>query len=286
MNKKTILSLVTLLLVVFALLAYKFIADRNKAELDTRWAASVETNQQVLDHSLWQAILDDYLVSDTDTGVNLFDYAGLIDDGRETLNEYLDALSSTNPLLLNRAEQKSYWINLYNAATVALIVDNYPLASITDIAGPVGSFGPWDNDAVVVNSIALSLNDIEHRIIRPIYNDYRIHFAVNCASIGCPNLSAEAFSSSNAEQLLDSAANEFVTHPRGLRLDGNQLQLSSLFDWYAEDFGSNQSQLLETLGAHASPETESALAQFEGQAEFAYDWSLNGYCSIDNECGE
>lgn len=285
-NKKYILAFIALALVATISLGYKIlVADRNKSELDTRWAASVESNPEVFDHSDWQTILDDYLVSDTDSGVNLFDYSGLIDDGREPLDQYIDAMTSIDPLSYNRAEQKAYWINLYNAVTVAVILNNYPLVSITDIGGKVGSFGPWDNDAVELNGISLSLNDIEHRIIRPLYNDYRIHFAVNCASIGCPNLATQAFTSDNMEQLLDSAAAEYVGHPRGVAVNGSQLQLSSLFDWYAIDFGSNQKQLLQTLSKHADPETKNALLEFSGDPDYFYDWSLNGYCSIDNECG-
>lgn len=285
-NKKNILVFIAIAFVATALLGYKFlVADRNKSELDTRWAASVENNTDIFDHSIWQTILDDYLVSDTDSGVNLFDYSGLIDDGREPLDQYLDELTSADPLLLNRAEQKAYWINLYNAVTVAVILDNYPLVSITDIGGKVGSFGPWDNDAVELNGITLSLNDIEHRIIRPLYNDYRIHFAVNCASIGCPNLATEAFTSENMEELLDTAAAEYVGHPRGVTVNGSQLLLSSLFEWYASDFGSDQKQVLETLAKHADPETKDAMLKFSADADYYYDWSLNGYCSVDNECG-
>ncbi len=285
-NKKYIQIFVGLALVVTVALGYKFlVADRNKSELDTRWVASVESSTQVFDHSNWQTILDDYLISDTDSGVNLFDYSGIIDDGREPLDEYLDAMTSADPLSLNRAEQKAYWINLYNAVTVAVILDNYPLVSITNIDGKLSSFGPWDNDAVELNGIALSLNDIEHRIIRPLYNDYRIHFAVNCASIGCPNLAAQAFTSENMEQLLDTAAAEYVGHPRGVTVDGSKLQLSTLFDWYGSDFGSSQKQILETLSKHANPETKNALLTFSGDPDYFYDWALNGYCSIDNECG-
>ena len=154
-NKKYILAFIALALVATISLGYKIlVADRNKSELDTRWAASVESNPEVFDHSDWQTILDDYLVSDTDSGVNLFDYSGLIDDGREPLDQYIDAMTSIDPLSYNRAEQKAYWINLYNAVTVAVILNNYPLVSITDIGGKVGSFGPWDNDAVELNGIA------------------------------------------------------------------------------------------------------------------------------------
>ncbi len=285
-NRKYILGFVAATLLTTVALGYKFlVVDRNKSELDTRWAASVESNAEVFDHSDWQLILDDYLVSDTDSGVNLFDYSGLIDDGREPLDQYIDTMASVDPLLFNRAEQKAYWINLYNAVTVAVILNNYPLVSITNIDGKVGSFGPWDNDAVTLNGISLSLNDIEHRIIRPLYNDYRIHFAVNCASIGCPDLATQAFTSDNMEQLLDTGAAEYVGHPRGVTVNGDQLQLSSLFEWYGSDFGANQKQLLETLSKYADPQTKNAMLNFSGKPDYFYDWSLNGYCSVDNECG-
>ena len=286
MSKKYLFALVPLVLIAVALAGYKLlILDRNKSELDERWVNSNEDSTEIIDHSNWQAILDDYLVADTDSGVNLFDYGGLLDDGREALDEYVSSLTASDPLLFSRSEQKAFWINLYNAATVALILDNYPLTSITNVKGEVGSFGPWDNDAVTVNGINLSLNDIEHRIIRPLYNDYRIHFAVNCASIGCPNLATEAFTAANMDQQLDAAAAEYLNHPRGLQLESDQLQLSSLFKWYAADFGTNQQEVLDTLGRHINTDVKSALSQYNGSPGYEYDWGLNGYCSIDNECG-
>lgn len=265
---------------------YIWLSNANRSDLDDRWAAHDASSTEIVDHELWQGLLDDYLVTDTDSGVNLFDYAGLLDDDRQPLDDYLDVLLSEDPLKLNRLEQKAYWINLYNAATVRLIIDNYPLTTITKLGDSLTSFGPWDDSAVVVNDIDLSLNDIEHRIIRPLYNDYRIHFAVNCASIGCPNLAPEAFTASELDEQLDAASTEYLTHPRGLQFEGSTLNLSTLFEWYADDFGSNQSEVLATLGKHIDEETSQALANFTGSPNYEYDWSLNGYCSVDDECGE
>lgn len=264
---------------------YVWIFNANKPELDERWATFDQASTELVDHELWQILLDDYLVTDTDSGVNLFDYAGLLDDDRQPLDDYVDVLVQQDPLKLNRLEQKAYWINLYNAATVRLILDNYPLTTITKLGDSLTDFGPWNDFAVTVNDIELSLNDIEHRIIRPLYNDYRIHFAVNCASIGCPNLAANAFTAKNLDQQLDAASAEYLTHPRGLVLEGSILKLSTLFEWYAKDFGRNQSEVLATLGKHTSAETQQGLANFTGSPSYEYDWSLNGYCSIDNECG-
>ena len=160
-----------ILLVLAAAAYYLFVINANSATLDQRWAASDESSTQVVDHETWQALLDDYLVTDTESGVNLFDYGGLLDDDRQPLDDYVEALVVLNPLELNSQEAKAYWINLYNAATVQLILDNYPLTTITDLGESLTDFGPWNDSAVTVNNIELSLNDIEHRIIRPLYND-------------------------------------------------------------------------------------------------------------------
>ncbi len=274
-----------LVLVGAAIGYYFYTANDTSAEQDTRFATYSESSEQVVDHDEWQLILDDYLVSDTDSGVNLFDYSGLIDDGREPLDQYVDSLTAIDPLGLNRHEQMSYWLNLYNALTVQLIINHFPTASITTLGSNPLEFGPWNEVAANVNGVDLSLNDIEHRIIRPLYDDYRIHFAVNCASIGCPNLAVDAFTAENLDDQLDEAASEYLNHPRGVRFEGEQLHLSSLFDWYADDFGDNQQAVLATLSNHTDPSVTEALTGFSGDPVYYYDWGLNGYCSIDNACG-
>ncbi len=285
-TKGFLISFVTALLILMAAAWYVWKSNANTSELDERWSGSDASSTDLVDNELWQTLLDDYLVTDTDSGVNLFDYGGLLDDDRQPLDDYLEILVNQDPLTLNRLEQKAYWLNLYNAATVRLIIDNYPLKTITSLGESVTDFGPWNENAVTINGIDLSLNDIEHRIIRPLYNDYRIHFAVNCASIGCPNLAPNAFTANDLDEQLDAASAEYLTHPRGLEFNGSTLNLSTLFDWYAVDFGSNQTEVLATLGKHTSEETRKSLADFNGSPNYAYDWGLNGYCSIDNECGE
>ena len=283
-TKGLIATTLTVVIVLAAAAWYVLNANSTNAELDDRWATHDNSSTVLIDNELWQTLLDDYLVSDTESGVNLFDYEGLLDDDRQPLDDYVDMLVAQDPLKLNRLEQKSYWINLYNAATVRLILNNYPLKTITKLGESRTDFGPWNDYAVTVNGIDLSLNDIEHRIIRPLYNDYRIHFAVNCASIGCPNLAPVAFTGNELDQQLDAASREFLSHPRGLEITGDTLNLSKLFDWYAVDFGSNETEVIATLARHTDDETRNALTNFKGTTNYEYDWSLNGYCSIDNEC--
>lgn len=129
----------------------------------------------------------------------LFRYAEVTKEDKTLLNDYLDQLSKLDPREFNRQEQYAYWVNLYNALTVKLILDNYPVASITKLGG-LFSFGPWDEKVFTVAGQTLTLNDIEHRILRPIWKDPRTHYAVNCASLGCPNLQSQAFTAQNTEQ--------------------------------------------------------------------------------------
>ncbi len=239
------------------------------------WLDSNESSQQRVDHSLWQQVLERHIQPEA-SGINLFDYASALEQSRGELEGYLSQMQALDPRLLSRAEQKAYWINLYNALTVQLILDNYPVKTITRLGQGLFQFGPWDDEIAEIAGQKLSLNDIEHRILRPIWLDPRIHFAVNCASMGCPNLQARAFTAENTEGLLEFAAAEFLRHPRALyfRPDG-QLQLSSIFDWYKEDFGDDQTSRLVKLSAYAPEAMAEKLQNYRGKIVYDYDWQLN-----------
>ena len=223
-------------------------------------------------------MLDRYLVANDPSDVNLFNYKGVRKSDRAVLDNYLGAMQKLDPRSYNKAEQQAYWINLYNALTVQLILDNYPVKSITKLGESLFAFGPWDDDAAVVQGKTLSLNHIEHKILRPIWKDPRIHYAVNCASYSCPNLSAKAFTAKNTEQLLNDGAIAYVNHPRGVTVKGEDLLISSIYDWYLVDFGDNQKSLLKHLKQYAKPDLKKQLDAFNskrGDIEHNYDWSLN-----------
>ncbi|WP_256597665.1 DUF547 domain-containing protein [Moritella viscosa] len=243
------------------------------------WDKSNEVTSQDIDHSQWQYILNRYLIVDKDNiAINLFNYKNMTDADTEILNQYLLQLQNINPLQHTKAQQQAYWINLYNARTIQLILDNSPVKSITKLGGRFFSFGPWDDDAVTINGQTLSLNDIEHEILRPIWKDPRIHYAVNCASYGCPNLSATAFMAGNTEQLLTAGAYAYINHPRGVSIKDDDLEVSSIYKWYSEDFGDNQQALIEHFKRYARPELKQALILFQqdpGNIYFKYDWRLN-----------
>lgn len=247
-----------------------------KSNLWPHWEANDPQSATVVDHAAWGTFLQRNLQANHPTGVNRLHYGAVTPEDRWLLDEYVGDLASVRVSGLNRAEQKAFWINFYNALTVQVILEHYPVKSIRDIRlGGVFSSGPWDAKLVTVEGEKVSLNDIEHRILRPIWRDNRIHFAVNCASVGCPNLAAEPFAAANTEGLLDEAARTYVNHPRGATVENGRLTVSSIFDWYQADFGGSKEGVLSFLRKYAAPELAASLTSVTGSFRFRYDWSLN-----------
>ncbi len=239
------------------------------------WQSSDENNAAVIDHSRWSQILSRYLELQDPSGVHLFRYGKVTAADKRLLEQYISSLANLDPRNYPQAEQKAYWINLYNALTVDLILKHYPVASIKKLGKSFFSFGPWDDKVVKVAGNTLTLNDIEHKILRPIWQDKRVHYAVNCASYSCPNLAGEAYSQANMERLLEQGARDYINHERGVRLKGGDLQLSSIYKWYQEDFGKGEKDVLRHLSDYAEPELKKALDHFKGDIDYDYDWRLN-----------
>ena len=223
-----------------------------KAELWPRWQVNDAQSNIRVDHSGWAQFLDKYLVIGTFGAANLVRYAEVSSADKDSLDQYLAELSAVPMSKLNRAEQKAAWINLYNALTVQTILKHYPVKSIRKISSGWFSGGPWDLKLTKVEGIEVSLNDIEHRILRPIWQDNRVHYAVNCASLGCPNLQSEPFSAENSDRLLNEAAQNFINSPRGVDISDNQLLLSSIYEWFRDDFGTAEAALLKHLEGFAA----------------------------------
>jgi hypothetical protein len=228
-----------------------------------------------IDHSAWGDFLKKYVVTDTPSGVNLVRYGEVLASDRTRLDRYLTRLQGIKISEYSRPEQKAYWINLYNALTVQVVLQNYPVKSIRDIKSGWFSAGPWGLKVAKVAGVELSLNDIEHRILRPIWGDNRIHYAVNCASLGCPDLQAEPFTAENIELLLNAASYRYVNHSRGVRFEKQTLVLSKIFDWYQVDFGESEESMILSLEKFASPELKEKLVRFMGEVIYEYDWALN-----------
>ncbi|MGB0498419.1 MAG: DUF547 domain-containing protein [Rubricella sp.] len=222
-------------------------------------------------HAAWSAILADHLVTGAD-GVARFDYAAL-DRGR--LAAYVAMLEAADPTAMGRDAAFAYWVNVYNAVTIAVVAEAYPIRSIRDIGGGLFSPGPWREPVFTVLGRTLSLDEVEHGILRPVWGDARIHYAVNCASIGCPNLKASAWDASTLETDLDAAARAYVNHPRGARIEGGDLTVSSIYDWFVEDFGGNDAGVIAHLSRYAAPALATDLSGASRIARHDYDWALN-----------
>ncbi len=246
-----------------------------KAELWERWQAHVPSDTRDIDHGRWDAFLARHVTTGED-GVNRFDYAGVDEKDRAVLRQYIDALAAINISSYSRAAQFAYWVNLYNAVTVDVVLEYWPVDSIRDIDISPGLFsdGPWRKKLVDVEGESLSLDDIEHRVLRPIWQDPRIHYAVNCASIGCPNLQPKAVTVENSEELLDRAAREYVNHPRGVSVTAGGYVLSSIYNWFADDFDADGG-VVEHLRRYAGPDLAGQLQSNQKASDYVYDWSVN-----------
>jgi hypothetical protein len=227
------------------------------------------------DHSAWTKLLASHLRQRPD-GVMGVAYGRWKAEGREPLAAYLAMLQQVEVTALSRRDQFAFWANLYNARTIALVLERFPLASIKEInlGGSLFGSGPWRAKLMRVEGVDLSLDDVEHEILRKLWRDPRVHYALNCASIGCPDLPREAFSGVALEAMLERGARAYVNHPRGVRVEGGMVTASRIYSWFAADFG-NEAALLAHWRRYAIGQQAEALAQARRIAGYDYDWRLN-----------
>jgi hypothetical protein len=202
------------------------------------------------------------------------DYAGL-KKSPDQLGAYINSLASVSESEFkgwNEDQEKAFLINLYNAATLKLIVDHYPLKSIKDIGSP------WGKKVVKLFGSERSLDYVEHDLLRKNYNDPRIHFGVNCASIGCPALRAEAFQATKLDAQLDEQARKFLGDSSKNRLDKKQgvLYLSSIFDWFKGDFVKKSGSVEKFVAPYFNDADAKAIRSSTFRIKYTdYDWNLN-----------
>ncbi|MBL8781865.1 MAG: DUF547 domain-containing protein [Alphaproteobacteria bacterium] len=237
-------------------------------------STTADPHAMTVDHTPWQSILDRYVSASPD-GINRFAYGRVSAADKGALKAYLGALQGVRVSPLGESEQRAYWINFYNALTIDVVLDHYPVKSIRDIGGGLFVTGPWKKELVAVEGRKLSLDNIEHDILRKTWRDPRVHYAVNCASMSCPNLMREAFTGAKLEQMLNQGARDYVNHPRGARVVNGKLTLSQIYEWYRRDFGSRDSEVIAHVARYAEPKLKTQLASIEFIAGYDYDWSLN-----------
>lgn len=239
-------------------------------------AASAAGNDATFD-----ALLGRYVVPGTD-GVNRVRYDAwkASEADVSALDAYIQSIEAAKISKLSRDEQFATWANLYNAITIRVILRSYPVKSIRDIKStgtlsPKALLGPWETKLATIEGKKYSLDEIEHGTLRAKFKDPRVHYAVNCASYGCPNLQTKAWRAATLSADLDAAARAYINHPRGVSVTPDGLQLSGIYDWFKTDFGPNEAALLAHLSKYSSPAQAAKIAGAPGIAGYGYDWSLN-----------
>ena len=229
----------------------------------------VKSDSRPITHEQWDAELQKFV-----SPKGWVDYAAWHQD-TAGLVAYLDQLEAHHPNRehWSKDERLAYWINAYNAYTVKLILDHWPLASIKDIRPDGKGFinSVWDIKFIEIEGHRYDLNNLEHGIIRPKFRDERIHVAVNCASVSCPPLLDRAYTADGLDAQLDAATAAFLAGPRNDLSDPAHPKLSSIFKWYGPDFEWGGSSLRDFVERHAG-----VTIPPEAEIEWLdYDWGIN-----------
>ncbi len=215
----------------------------------------VVENNLISIHEDWDKMLQLWVDGD-----GLVNYSNFVKE-ENRLDAYLALLNKNTPSTeWSKNKELAYWINLYNAYTIKLIVNNYPLSSIKE----THEGSPWDHKWIVQKNKTYSLNDIEHKIMRAKFNEPRIHFAVNCAAASCPPLLNEAWQEDKIEGQLEMATKQFISNPKYNSFAKGKAKVSKIFEWYKEDFG----DLKSYLSRYVDTEIKSIAFQ-------PYNWELN-----------
>lgn len=243
----------------------------------TFWILSNEKNTKAISHKMYQDFLNRYLFTG-ENGVNQVYYSKVTAKDKQVLSQYIKELTSLPIRTFSKKEQLAYWINLYNALTIQLILKHWPVQSITKINISPGffSFGPWDAPLITIEGQKITLNDIEHRILRPIWNTPLLHYALNCASMSCPQLQNKAFTAQNSQYLMNKSAQEYVNSPYGVKVEANTLRLSKIYQWYQADFGNDESRVLKHIAQFANPKLKKQLSNKQKSIFYYYNWNING----------
>jgi hypothetical protein len=225
-------------------------------------------SKAAVDNSLYGELLSKYV------NKGVVDYQGFKNE-EALLDRYLVALENIEVNKLSRDEQFAFYVNAYNAWTIKVILGGYPgIKSIKDLGNIFKS--PWAKEIVRIDGKVLTLDDIEHEILRAQFKDPRVHFAVNCASKSCPPLISEPYEGSTLDRQLDDATRAFINDPKSNYLKGNKLYVSRIFKWFSEDFNDD---IVGFFLKYAEGDFKKELEAQKDRLKIvylSYDWSLNG----------
>lgn len=245
-----------------------------KEPLGQKWAPGQQLSMDQIDHSVYNDLLKRYV--DQDGYVNYTAWKNSPSD-RQALQKYLSHLSqASTSMQASRESQLAFWINAYNAVTLEGILQVYPTDSIRNHTAKIGGYNIWDDLPLLVGSRAYSLNDIEHKVLRKM-GEPRIHFAIVCASVGCPRLLNVAYTPESVSQQLAMNTRDFFSRPQNFMVDkSGTMHVSSILDWFGDDFGSNQAKRFSYLQPYLPQEAQQHAVNPQVRVKFQkYDWSLN-----------
>jgi len=230
-------------------------------------ASAVDDNVNAVDHKLFDELLKKHVA------YGVVDYGGFKKE-EAVLDDYLRMMETVEVDDLSRNEQYAFYINLYNAWTIQLILTGYPgVESIKDMGSLFRK--PWDKKIVRLKKGIVTLDYVEHEVLRPVFKDPRVHFAINCAAKSCPPLRSEAYRGDILEEQLDDSTISFLNDPRENFLKGETLYISKIFDWFEEDFNGVKNFFLKYARGDLKRQLESLGDRLETD-HLKYDWSLNG----------
>ena len=231
----------------------------------------VSWTTEMVDHSPYGDLLKKYVKQ------GIVDYQGFKNEGSK-LDAYLKVLEETDTHKLSRDEQLAFYINAYNAWTIKLILSAYPdIESIWDLGSRILWWkSPFKKKTVRIEGKTISLEDLEHGIIRPRFKEPRVHFAVNRASKSCPPLISEPYQGRILNQQLDTSTRAFLNNPERNRLEGNTLYVSEIFKWFKEDFDDDVLGFFLRFAQGSLKENLTANREKVKVKYLDYDWSLNG----------
>ncbi len=238
------------------------------------WNDAESASQINVDHSPLQQILQKYVAPDHPSGISRFNYNAVSDSDLFKLQQYLDYLQLLEPRQLRSAEAKAYWVNLYNAATLNMVIQANRDRNVSKVRARGLPARLWRRDIVKVVQQDLSLDDILHGIIRPIYQDHRVHYALFFCTIGGPDMPTEVLDGENNDELLSKLETQYLQQSRAVRLENGELVLSEMFESFDTDFASNRFTLINYFKQHV-PEPVAEAISSAVDIRYDYDWMLN-----------
>lgn len=264
---------------VIAIIAIVALPDRSATAEDKfvgkSWTAAQRVSMDEIDHAVFDRLLKKYV--DQDGMVDYKAWQGNSTD-RKDLQTYVDQLGKADSSKAAQRDSKlAYWINAYNAVTLEGILQVYPTTSIRNHTAKVWGYNIWKNLLLHSGDQKINLDSIEHKVLRPM-GEPRIHFAIVCASMGCPRLLNEAYVGKRLEDQLTRNTTDFFSRPQNLQVDAanKKLKISAIMNWFGDDFGKSAAEQIQAVAKYFPESAKSLVSKGEFEVDYLpYDWKLN-----------